>query len=337
MALFRGIRAFLAGFTFLLALCAPAEAQHPIPYGEPITGEIALPHEHDDWTVSAQPGDVLLVRAARIDGTLWPGVRLKGSLGNVIADFWGPVLAEQLVTIPAGGSGVVTVSVSDGYNDTFTGNYCLWIQRLNQPDGTLPLTFGSTHPGAIQYPAQMDTRTFTAEAGDVIVARMSNRMESSANSVWPMMRIYGLSGNLVAEKRGAVSEDLTATIPAPGAYTFLVGDGFNGTFTGTYALFVQRPNRPGGVLPLDLAHATNGTIEYPGTMKTYTVALPEGYDSPLSVRMRQTGGKVWPLLRLYGPDGALMKEEHSFTDTVLSMDVPAGRTYTCLLYTSRCV
>jgi hypothetical protein len=237
-------------------------------------------------------------------------------------------MAEVTVTVPAGGAG--RILVSDGFDGTYTGGYHLYIQRLNEPGNAAPLALGTTEAAAVSLSAHMQTRSLTGAAGDVLVFRMANREENRSVTIWPLIRVYGPAGNLVAEVDRPTTADLTGTLPIAGAYTLLLGDAFDGTYTGAFGIFAQRVNDPVNAAPLDFARGPSGAIEAPGVVKTYTVALPDGYDSPLHLRMRRTGGDLWPRLRLYGPDGALLAEQKDTRAADISLAVPAARTYTIL-------
>ena len=97
------------------------------------------------------------------------------------------------------------------------------------------INFGETITGSIDAPAEMDTYTFTAEAGDVILLGMSR----ASGSLWPEIRLFDPDAALLRAESSTTHVEITNTLPAPGTYTVLVSDGFNGTLTGDYNLYLQ--------------------------------------------------------------------------------------------------
>ena len=134
-------------------------------------------------------------------------------------------------------SGTYSILVSDGFDGTLTGQYALYVQRLNSPANVTSLSYGQTVSGTIAMPAEMDTYTFTAGAGDTVVIGMSR----VSGDLWQEIRLYDADGNLLNEDSGPVHAEVTQPLVLAGSYTILVGDGFDGTLTGDYNINLQGP------------------------------------------------------------------------------------------------
>ena len=132
------------------------------------------------------------------------------------------------------GTGAFTVLAYESQSVTYTGDYNLHVQRVNNPGNATAIDFGQTLSGAIAIPVEMDAYTFSASAGDKVLVIMSK----TSGSLWPGIRIYGPDGTKLCEtSSSATAKIASCTLPVTGAYTILVYDSFNGTYTGDYRLF----------------------------------------------------------------------------------------------------
>ena len=70
-------------------------------------------------------------------------------------------------------------------------------------------------------PAEMDTYTFTASAGDKVLVRMSK----SSGDLWPEIRVYSPDGTKLCEAySSATAEIASCTLTSTGTYTILAYD-----------------------------------------------------------------------------------------------------------------
>ncbi|MBN1659857.1 MAG: hypothetical protein JXA93_15740, partial [Anaerolineae bacterium] len=318
---------------FTAAMCPPvaspayADAMAPA-FGETVAGAISAPGEADSYTIVANAGDVVLIRVSKDGGDLWPQIRLYAPAGALLQEQDGSTAAEMVQSVPESGS--YSLLISDGYDGTYTGSYKLYVQRLNQPGNALALTFGQTVTGAIPQAAEMDTFTFEAEVGDVILVGMSR----TSGSLWPEIRVYNAAGSALGATSGTVHAELTVTafqtwrvylpvvvsghtgaeiaatrpeavqrveVTVPGAYTILVGDDYNATYTGSYNVHLQRLNNPGNATALSFGQTVAGSISMPGEMDAYTFSGEAG--DVVLAGMSLTSGSLWPQVRVYDPNG----------------------------------
>ncbi len=105
---------------------------------------------------------------------------------------------------------------------------------------TVTINFGETVSGSISSPAEIDTFTFVGNQGDRILIGITK----TSGDLWPMIRLHDPNSNLLQTESHPSHAEMTVTLPASGTYSLLVSDGFNGTFTGAYNLFLQRLNTP---------------------------------------------------------------------------------------------
>jgi hypothetical protein len=206
----------------------------PIAYGQTLTGTISVGIEMDVYTFAANAGDVLLFRL-HDNGALAPEVRLYASDGSLLTSDWSYDYIEINQTLSA--SDTYTLLVGDHFG-TGTGDYSLHLQRLNGPANATPIAYGQTLTGTVALMAEMDAYTFTAGAGDVVLAGMSDN--DASFDFDPEIRLYAPDGSLLTSNWSYDHVAITQTLSSPGDYTLLAGD-YGGTDTGDYTLALNRP------------------------------------------------------------------------------------------------
>ena len=100
--------------------------------------------------------------------------------------------------------------------------------------------FGETIQCSIDAAAEMDSYSFAANAGDKVLVRVSR----TSGDLWPGIRVYSPGPDatkLCDASSPTTAEIASCTLPSTGTHTILVYDGFNGTHTGDYNLYLTRP------------------------------------------------------------------------------------------------
>jgi hypothetical protein len=163
-----------------------------------------------------------------------------------------------------------------------------------------PLAFGETETGFISVPAEVDAFAFVADAGDVILIGTSR----SSGNLWPRIRLYQPGGQLLLDEYDPVHAEATLVMPVPGTYSVQLSDGFDGTLTGGYGLYLQRLNAPGNTTPLAFGETATGFISQAAEMDSYTFDAEES--DAILVGISQASGDLWPQIRVYDPRGNLV-------------------------------
>jgi len=132
-----------------------------IDFGQTIQCSIDASAGNGTYTFSASANDKVLVRVSTTSGGIWPEVRIYGPDETKLCEAYNSTSAEiSSCTLPT--TGTYTVLVHDHFG-TNTGNYNLYLQRLNNPGNATPINFGQTLPGSI-IPAEVDAFTFSGSA-----------------------------------------------------------------------------------------------------------------------------------------------------------------------------
>jgi hypothetical protein len=309
-------------YTVLVGDCADTNAgnyelyaqrtEHPtgaaaLPFGQTRGGTISSAAQSNTYTFSANANDVVDFTMTRTSGSVSPKIRLYNPAGQLVASAnaeFCNVTDIELNTVTLATSGSYTVLVGD-CSDTNTGNYELYMQRMNNPSGAAMLLLGQTQTGNIGLAAQSNTYVFSGNANDLF----DFTMVTTSGSVSPKIRLYSPAGALVASANAEFCnvtdiEMNTVTLPSTGIYTVLVGDCAD-TNSGNYAIYGQRTNSPFSPAPLLWGGGTTaGNIASAAQSNTYTFSGTA--NNVVDLTMVATSGSLSPKIRLYNPDGTLL-------------------------------
>jgi hypothetical protein len=300
----------LAACCVAVSLCSPAWAATGITLGQAASGTISSAAQVDSYTFSASANDAVIVTVAATSGTLSPLIQLYDPSSTLIRTSPGScasAASARMSPVVVAATGVFTVTVRDcgGAN---TGGYNLYAQRTNSPDGAMNLPLGQTSAGEIGSAAQSDSYTFSASAGDVVDLTMA----VTTGALNPRIRLYNPDGSLNSSNAagggsscsGSTVEMNGAQLPATGTYTVLLGD-CGDTNAGDYLVFAQRTNNPSGATPVYWSQTQSGNIASAAQSATYVFSGSASNVVDLTVTERS--GTLKPKIRLYNPDGTLLR------------------------------
>jgi len=193
----------------------------PIGFGENFSATIDGVGEVDTYTFDALEGDSLYVLMSATTG-LDPYFRLYAPDGSLIASkpAYSPSDAEiDINALPASGT-YVLLAEDFGFNRT--GEYHIFIQRRNNPQITTPIGFGENFLATIDGVGKVDTYTFDALEGDVVMVRMT-----TSSRLDPYFRLYAPDGSLITYKAAynpGAAEFTSSALPASGTYVMIAED-----------------------------------------------------------------------------------------------------------------
>jgi hypothetical protein len=288
-------------------------------FGQSTMATLSAAAELDVYTFTASAQDTVVLRMGSSTNELYPHIRVYGPTGTKLCEGYRNYSYAADVSgclLPSTGTYTVLVNT---YNSTTTGTYGLIVQRANRPSSALPIELGKHRLGELTTPGELDSYTFTANSGDMMLLRMG----SSTSELYPHLRIYGPDGVKLCESyrlyQAAVDID-ACLLPSNGNYTILV-NAYSSANTGAYGLMLQRLNNPGNAKPLDFGRTETGLLESPGQFATYTFGATA--NSAVHLRMTSSTSALYPHIRLYSQDGTKLCE--------------AGRSYQSNAEISRCL
>jgi hypothetical protein len=287
-----------------------AGAQTAMAFGSTYRGFIAAPATPGVYTFTGALNDVVFLRVALPHGSgIWPGLRVFDPNGATIVSAYSSQTIDKAINIDM--PGIYTVQVYDGFNNSRTGGYLVYAQRLNNPGNAAALSYGSTANGRINVttgtPSLFSTYTVQAAAGDTLFARLASLTTSG---FYPRIWLCAPDGTMLLKADGNPTAEHRKTVSVAGTYTYLVCDYFAGeAFEGDFAFAAQRINNPGGALDLNVGHYTNAVItpSSAGSANLVSTYVFEGSAGDViyarCVHPWSGAGDLWPGMQLYGPNG----------------------------------
>jgi len=291
----------------------------------------------DPWTMQAGINETMIFRVGELSGgnTFYPQLRLYGPDGSLIRDE--NANAEASIVHRATTAGTYTLVVS-GYFYGNTGTYRLtsiktpgtFVVPTGDEGGAL--TNGQNHDGSIPV-GDIDAWTLTAAVNDTLLLRVGEL--SGGNAFYPQLRLYGPAGNLITDENANAESAIVHRATQAGTYTVVVTGYFYGN-TGTYRLrYVKTPDTfivPAGDEGGSLANGQNydGTIQV-GDLDPWSVTA--AINDTLIFRVGETSGgnSFYPQLRLYAPDGSLIRDENDNWEAAIVHRATSPGTYTLIV------
>lgn len=199
----------------------------------PATGSIDEAAANDCFTFMMMAGDRVRGRVVETAGSISAFQEIIRPDGTT---FCGTIVGEQ--TCLADADGTYTILIKD-FGGTSTGDYALYIQRLNNPVGCTPITFsGIPTTGAIDVAAETDCFTFNGLPDKHIRVRAI----ATSGTLAPFKEVMRPDGTTLCS---AVVSEMTCELGAEGTYTILVND-HGGTDSGSYQLTLVCLTQPCG-------------------------------------------------------------------------------------------
>ncbi len=291
-----------------------------IGFGDTLADSILTPAQNDTYTFSGIANDVVFVR---LSAAYWAYIQVYKPDGISLCSAYNALSRHRVdVTciLPVDGIYIILVGDQEGAG---TGEYHLYLQRLNNPINPPTISYGQTVPGTISAPAEMDTFFFSGEAGDQLVAKMG-----ATSPVYTYLNVFNPDGTKLCGAHNALDSnhvELNCTLTSTGIHTILAGD-YDAAESGDYHVYIQRLKNPGNTVPLDFGTTHSDSIDTPVDTDTYT--FDAEMNDRILARIASTSSVFSPRMYLYDPDGTrICSLTVTFIDSCL---IPATGTYTIL-------
>jgi len=321
----------------LQSVTSPSGASN-LPFGQTEAGTIASATQNNTYTFSASAGDVIDFTLAAT-GNLNPRIRIYNQAGGALVGSANPGFCEgstvELDTLHISATGTYTVLFGD-CSDTNSGSYEIYVQKTDGPPGPV-IPLGQVQTGSITTAAQSNTFSISANANDVF----DFTMLTTKGNLNPRFRLYSdQTGALLKDVSPGFCEGSTIELngfkfPTAGVYTVLLGD-CSDTNTGTYSLYAQRVNNPGGVVaPLPFSQTPTGLVAAAAQSNTYTFSA--NANDLIDFTMAATSGSLNPRIRIYNQlDGSLVGSANpgfceGTTIEINTLKIPTTGAYTVLV------
>ncbi|MBI5287848.1 MAG: hypothetical protein HY873_02620, partial [Chloroflexi bacterium] len=206
----------------------------------------------------------------------------------------GSTATQQSCVLGGTGAGTYTVRVRDNSN-TATGNYSLYIQRLNNPLGCAPLTIaGPPTSASIAAATEADCFTFSGTSGDLL------RLLAVETAGTMQLELEVLRPDGTTRCISSLS-NFSCTLDTPGTHTVLAYDTLENRL-GDYTFSLYRLNNPLGCAPLTIAGPpTSASIAAATEADCFTFSGTSG--DLLRLLAVETAGTMQLELEVLRPDG----------------------------------
>lgn len=265
----------------------PVTVKTPIPNGcgTTVAGTINTAGQKNTYTFTLTETDIVTIRATRSEGVFSPYLELYDPTGTLIAGNY-----RISMTLAAG---TYTLQVRDS-NNSGTGNYLLWWERLNSPcNVTAELTCGQPITGALG--ATTDNSpwkiyTFTVPTTQTVRLYLA----ATSETFYPRADLYTASGQLVT----TISDRSPANVTLnSGNYALFVRDGYD-RYSGNFVISWQSPLC---ATSISCGRAVSGTITYQNASNYYVFTVAD--NDVVTIRASRTSGNIQPQLELYNSSG----------------------------------
>ncbi len=256
-------------------------------------------------------------------------VRLYGPDGTMLCQaFSSSGGMAEINDCPLPSNGTYTILSAD-YNYSETGNYGLYLQRLNNPESSTVLGYGQNIGGEISFAAEMDTYTFSGVAGEWVLINLAVTL----GTLDPQIRLYRPDGTLLcnaSNSNGGFAEITNCQLSDTGTYTLLVND-YGDIDPGNYRLYLQRLTDAVNTTPLSFGVPLAADIALASEIDTYTFNATAG--DRVLIDMAVSSGLLDPQIRLFGPNGTQVCQDYKTSGgaaEIADCQLPATGTYQIL-------
>lgn len=314
---------YTGSYSLYLQKLNPPVGATSIAFGQTLSGAITYAAEMGAFTFQAVGSERVIISLSNVSGDIWPEVRLYDPDGILLDTQGDPVHSEIEFDVPREGN--YTLLIGDGFRGTYTGSYSLFLQRLDQPVGSVPISYGQTLNGSVNFAAEMEAFTLDALGGDRILIGVTN----VSGDIWPQIRLYDPDGLPLLTKEGPIHSEIEFNITMDGTYTILIADGFRGTYTGSFNLFIQRLNDPVNATSITFGESKQGAVSLAAEMDAFTFDAVA--NDQVQITVAKLSGDIWPEIRLYDPSGLLLNQKSGPASSDITQVLPETGRYTILV------
>lgn len=310
----------------------------PILYDEPVTDTISAAHWRHSYTLTGEAGDLVLLNARRLSGTLTPEVALIDNNGRELRRGYpndtGETTSFNATELPYTGDYTVIVERQRQIDGSTAGDFELLVHLQGAGEDSTQLN--DVEPGAIaQYNTPVSGEItdalwrqewqFRTEAADLITIEVRRSPEYSPetpNNLKPQVTLLNASGDALTtgyvNNAGNMAVIDRRAVSDAGLYTIQVTRERekDGTTTGTYELTVYLEGSGEGSPfladaegALEVGTPATGSLTNSRWMHTWTFSGEEGQEFTFTAT--RTDGTLIPNLDIRDSNGQSLRYRHT--------------------------
>lgn len=265
------------------------------------TETLQAPAESDFYTFQGKANEAYQIRLAATANNFYPYIRLIHPNGTVLCvDGRSYSTTSVIARCVLPSDGVYAIQVTS-YNES-TGVYSLYAQRLNAPQGAIPLQVGLTQTAVISEAAALYSFSIQAAANDVMLFRVVR----SSGTLTPSFIIVDADGVVICSASNVLYTYLEVTrcaFPRSGTFWFLIGD-HSVNRTGIFEIYAQLLTAPVGASLLNELQPVDATIADYAYLDSYL--WEAGAQDELKIEVSVSSGSATPRISVFDLNGTLI-------------------------------
>lgn len=194
-----------------------------------VTGTVAIAPAMGGYTFTAQANDIFAIRVLNRTDAATPRLEVWESGPDSEGIFRGQICGEGypgygplvIAWCKVNRDGVFSLLVGE-ISDLHSFAYSVYLQRLNNPANTVPITYNVAYNGAIVTAPRLQTYSFSGGPNESIRLRIE---DTGGAAFYPEARISDGQGYTVCSvEADNTSAEIPCTLRQAGSYTVTVGD-----------------------------------------------------------------------------------------------------------------
>jgi uncharacterized protein (TIGR03437 family) len=186
----------------------------------------------------------------------------------------------------------------------------------------MAITYGDLVNCSIEPAGDTDFFTFSAAAGE----QLTLRIVRTSGSGWPKAEVYRQDGTKVLDRSGSQVARLEYTVPAAGAFTVAVSEGFDGARTFGYTLVFERMVPAPSGRALAVGDSLAGALDLPGQIDVFSFSGAAG--ETMRLNLLRTGGTGWPKLEAFDAAGKQILDRYGSGAVLAEVQFTSAATHT---------
>jgi hypothetical protein len=313
------------GFAFTMQRLNNPVDTVPANFAEVITGSTLSIVENKTYAFSGSAGDIIRLDISSTSGEINPQVDVYREDGSGICSNY-TIGDTFTMNCTLDANGTYTILVFDRSLNAI-GGFAFYMQRLNNPVDTVPVSFAEVVAGSTLSIVQNKAHTFSGSAGDIIRLDIS----STSGDINPQVDIYREDGSGICSNY-TIGDAFTmdCTLDNNGTYTILIFDRSLNAIGG-FAFYLQRLNNPVATVPVNFAEVVTGSTLSIVQNKAYTFSGSAG--DIIRLDISSTSGDINPQVDIYRADGSGICSNYTIGDAfTMNCTLDSNGTYTILVF-----
>lgn len=273
--------------------------------------------EVDVYKFTANLNDMVFIRFLKVSGSLYLRMSVEDSKGNIVCRKSDDMMVNITCAINTAGDYKIKV---DDYYSRGTGEYRLYIQRLNNPGLTRMLDFGEIKSGDLSMIGEIDVYVLSADINDILTIRFGK----TSGAFYPSVYVYDMGGKAICGEFDDMIVVYDCAINMTGQYFVFVGD-YYAKSTGQYNILIQRMNKPGNFANIQRMQVVDGSLDLPAEIDAFSFTGQA--NEVVVITLTRNSGSFYPRLSVVNSLGVSICRASNEPTATVSCTLPTNGDY----------